>query len=502
MKRLIVPLITTGLAIAALTAAPAHAAPDWATDPLTPKPADAYGVASFWLDANGAALRKATQFPTDSKPVSRLVTKSPDDPFDGKAGSVAPTGSERGTSAKIKNINLPRTIGKVFFLDAKGEYRWCSASSIQSRHRNLVATAGHCVYESGKDVYTKWVFVPGYYKGKAPWGVYPGAYAFTAYDLDTYDDYDGDYAFVAVHNGFSLAGDKQVGKADYDKWAGDKWAEDVEIIDTEYQKCKDLNGGETSNCWAGVSTTADLVGPDYKGPKKQAFKEVDKDEFTAAATGDGNGTQAPEKTVVDLVTKSEYEGYKGSGYRKIDAAGNFTITHYFLKYWVKETSKSAYFKTVFYIGLAKDTGRLGDVVGGQGFAWNQPTARKVFVFGYPAEPHPDGHKAYTGLTPKYCYGTTATKTYQVNSFKVETHQALRCSMTGGSDGSPWLLKYSNTKRLGYLNGVTSLFHDQDGNDRIDFITSPYFDGETAAVYNKADYAATKPIVGPNGELLK
>ena len=63
--------------------------------------------------------------------------------------------------------------------------------------------------------------------------------------------------------------------------------------------------------------------------------------------------------------------------------------------------------------------------------------------------------------------------------------ALKCAMTPGADGAPWLVKYSNAKRLGYVNGVTSLFHDQDSNNRYDYSSSPYFDGETATVYNQA-----------------
>ncbi|MGP3919694.1 hypothetical protein [Nonomuraea sp. 10N515B] len=499
MKRLLIPLAVAGLS-AATFAIPANAEPHWATDPLAPKPADAYSSANFWLDANGAALRKATQYYWDFKNVPKLVGTQGNSPDDGKPGMTAPTGTV-ATATKVRNVNLPKTIGKVFFLDQAGRYRWCSATSIQSRHRNLVVTAGHCVYEKGKDVYRKWVFVPGYYKGRAPWGVYVGAYAFTAYDLDTYDDYDGDYAFVAVHNGFSLAGSKQVSKAEYDKWLGDKWAQDVQITQAEYTKCVDLHGGETADCWAKLATTSDVVGPEYPD-KKRAFKEVSKEVYDKSPTGNVNGAQEPAKTVIDHVTKSEYESYKGLGYRKIDAQGNYTITHYFLGYWVKESTKTLYYKTVFSVGIAKDLGRLGDVVGGQGFAWNQPMGQNVTVFGYASAPHPDGNKPYTGLTPKYCIGKTGTKTYQVNTFKVETHQVLKCSMTPGADGGPWLMRYDNNKRTGYVNGVTSVFHDQDGNDRIDYISSAYFDSEVADVYNKASYAETKGIVGPKGELLK
>ncbi|MEO3887396.1 hypothetical protein [Nonomuraea sp. B5E05] len=501
MKRLLIPLAAAGLSAVTL-AAPASAQPHWASDDLQPKPADAYGAAFFWLDSNGAALKKATQYTLDTKSVPKMVTSGGSGTTDnGKPGSTAPTGTTK-SSAKVSNINLPKTVGKVFFLDKSGRYRWCTATSIQSRNRNLVATAGHCVFENGKDdVYDKWIFVPGYYQGKAPWGVYVGAYAFTAYDLDTYDDYDGDYAFVAVHNGFGLGPEKQVSKAQYDKWLGDKWAKDVAITQAEYTKCVDLHGGETPDCWAKLSTNADVVGPDYPN-KKRAFKEVTKEQYSKAPSGNGNGAKEPLKTVVDNVTKSQYESYKGPGYQKIDALGNYTITHYFLGYWVKETTKTQYFKTVFTVGIARDMGRLGDTVGGQGFAWNQPLNQTVMAFGYPSAPHPDGDKPFTGVTPKHCYGKTGTKTTQVNMFRVDTHQTLKCSMTPGADGGPWLMKYSNAKRVGYVNGVTSMFHDTDKNGRIDHISSAVFDSETADVYNKANYATTKKIVGPNGELLK
>ncbi|NUW35105.1 hypothetical protein HTZ77_27280 [Nonomuraea sp. SMC257] len=493
MKRLLVPLAVAGLSAAAL-ATPATAAPSWVSDPLSPKPADAYSAAYFWLDANGAALKKATEFRVDAKDVPKLAHPQTTS-ADGKPGMTAPTGTT-GAAPRSKNVNLPKTIGKVFFLDRGGDYRWCSATSIQARNRNLVATAGHCVYEQGKDVFAKWVFIPGYYQGKAPYGVYAGAYAFTAYDLDTYDDYDGDFAFVAVHNGFELAGEKTVSKAEYDKWAGDKWIKPHEITAKEFGTCL-VNLG---NCWSeGEDKPADRVGPDYPGAVVEK-EEVGEQAYKDAKTGKGNGYKFGEPETVP-VTKAEYDAYKGPGEKAEDTSGNYTITRFYTQKWLKPGTSRTFYRGDYVIGLAKDAGRLGDAVGGQGVAWNQPMGQKVTVFGYPAAPHPDGDKPFTGLTPKICSGRTGTKTYQVNTFKVETHQVLKCSMTGGSDGAPWLLRYDNNKRTGYVNGVTSLFHDQDGNNRIDFVSSAYFDGEVADVYNKANYAATKSIVGPDGELI-
>ncbi|MFC4112573.1 trypsin-like serine peptidase [Nonomuraea zeae] len=513
MKRLLIPLAAAGLSAAAI-AMPANAEPHWATDNLTPKPADAYGAAAFWLDSNGAALRKATQYRLDAKDVPKLVTSSGKGTADGKPGMTGPTTAAKAGASK--NVNLPKTIGKVFFLDRAGHYRWCSATSIQSRNRNLVATAGHCVYENGKDVFQKWVFVPGYYQGKAPWGVYVGAYAFTAYDLDTYDDYDGDYAFVAVHNGFSLTTSKEVVKSEFGQWAGDKWVQHEEIKKEEYDAGFAKYGAAGPYWSKDFDVTPEKVGHSYTGQKVLTKVEVSEADYAKApkdTASDVNGEQY-EQVGPTPISQEEYKklaDLKGDGkfLGKLDvtknASGGETAwfeTHYYIKQWVKAGKTIRYFRDHYFIGIAKDTGRLGDVVGGQGFAWNQPLGQQVTVFGYPSDPHPDGDRPYTGVTPKWCSGKTGTKSYQVNMFKVETHQVLKCSMTGGADGGPWLMKYNNGKRTGYVNGVTSMFHDNDGNERIDFISSAIFDGETADVYNKANYAETKKIVGPNGELLK
>ncbi|MFI7609656.1 trypsin-like serine peptidase [Nonomuraea terrae] len=388
MKRILLPaggaVLATGLLASGLSGTAAQAAAGVAHDPMARNNAEAVSVASFWLASNGAALRSATQYTWDSKEVRKVVSKGGYD-ADGRPGMTAPTGESKSTGS-AQNINLPKTVGKVFFVDGSGRFRWCTATSIQSNYRNLVATAGHCVYdtETNSPTLDKWVFVPGYYQGKAPWGIYVGKQAYTHYDFDVYEDYDRDYAFVTVYNGVLFNGVKQVDRRDYQRFTGPK------------------------RSWGGR----------------------------------------------------------------------------------------------YYILLSKDAGRLGDNVGGQGFAWNQPTGKPVRTFGYPAAPHPDGDKPYSGVTPKHCYGNTTAKTVGASWLKIEEHVGLKCAVTPGYDGGPWLLNYSNGKRLGYVNGVTSTFADQDTNDRIDYITTPYFDGETAAVYNAAKNMGSGRIVGPRGELYK
>ncbi|MEV0970210.1 trypsin-like serine peptidase [Microtetraspora glauca] len=338
-------LLTSGLAGTAQAGTTVH------HDKLV-KPTEAQSVALYWLGDSGANLKRSTQFSgpsgnLDSASVKKVVSTG-GAAASTAAGSISATSSS--TTSTSKNINLPKTIGKVFFLDGDGKPRWCSATSIVSTYKNLVATAGHCVYNTAANTETmdKWVFIPGYYQGKAPWGLYVGKTAYTHYDFSVYEDYDRDYAFVTVYNGVEL--------------------------------------DSTATKTAGVANT----------------------------------------------------GYS-----------------------------------------------LGSTVGAQGFAWNQKTGTAHFAFGYPASAHPDGNKPYTGVTAKWAYGKTSGKTPVSSALKIDEQITLKAAFTWGADGGPWLIKYSNTKRTGYIDGVTSLVVDSDDNDRYDTLSSAYFDGETKSVYSEA-----------------
>jgi hypothetical protein len=153
-----------------------------------------------------------------------------------------------------------------------------------------------------------------------------------------------------------------------------------------------------------------------------------------------------------------------------------------------------------HIEKVADAGTLSSNVGGQGFAWNQKRGYKVFAFGYPAAEHPDGNAPYTGVTPKWSYGTTYTATNA--KLKVEESVGIKSSLTGGADGGPFIWQYSSNKRVGYWIGDISWFGDADTNNRIDFIASPYIDGEAHAIYATASNVWSGKIVGKDGEILK
>ncbi|MCF6470183.1 hypothetical protein FAF44_17525 [Nonomuraea sp. MG754425] len=534
MKRILIPaggaILATGMLAAGL-AGTASADTDIAKDNMATSAANAKAIAQFWAENNGAALKAATESNVwDKADVAKLQSKG-GSTSDTKPGSTAPIGEEKKTTAKVQNVNMPKTIGKVFFVNAKGEKKWCSGTSIQSKYRNLVSTAGHCVYDTGAnaDVMSKWVFVPGYYQGRAPWGVYVGKQAFTHYDFDVYEDYDRDYAFVTVYNGVNVSGKTaKVTPSEYRSHiakGGLGYVKETKITKDEFDAGFEKYGesGPFKSAAAdptveSVAKPADVTGSnvaDYKlgkGPTagvQLTPVEVTESVFNAAAkTGYENGSQYKSLSKEIAISKEEYEKLKadkgdgkflGKIRAQLDANKNeiaWFKQQFFVQKWIKSTANVKYWVEDYYVVdiAAKDAGRLGDNVGGQGFAWNQPTGKAVRVFGYPAAPHPDGNKNFTGVTPKWCYGTTTKKLVGSAAKKIEEHVALKCAMTEGADGGPWLYKYSNSKRLGYVNGVVSTFNDQDGNGRVDYISSPYFDGETNTVYKAAAASWSGKIV--------
>ncbi len=112
----------------------------------------------------------------------------------------------------------------------------------------------------------KWVFVPGYYQGKTPWGIYVGKTAYTHYDFDVYEDYDRDYAFVTVYNGIQIGGGTaEEGHQGRVRQAttGIKEAKDIEITAAEFRACKldpDLDRGLLGQAWRARLSRA---GPDF-----------------------------------------------------------------------------------------------------------------------------------------------------------------------------------------------------------------------------------------------
>ncbi|MFC7383140.1 caspase, EACC1-associated type [Sphaerisporangium rhizosphaerae] len=102
---------------------------------------------------------------------------------------------------KAGEVRFPKTLGKVFFR-AGGERHWCSATSVQSKYHNVVVTAAHCVYDPATGRAREgWAFVPGFYEGRKPYGLYVGRAASVDTRFLRSGDQAHDVAFVVVYNG-------------------------------------------------------------------------------------------------------------------------------------------------------------------------------------------------------------------------------------------------------------------------------------------------------------
>ncbi|MFC0862737.1 hypothetical protein ACFHYQ_10570 [Sphaerimonospora cavernae] len=491
--------IAAGLLATAAIATPAHAGNPVAADNLANSNFAAKQVAAFWFGEKMANLRNAKPYAVETTVRAKHVSVSNGPTADSKPGVVSSSGY-KGSAGKSKNVNLPRTSGKVFFIGADHRPHWCSATAVQSKYRNLVATAGHCVYDtkSNKATLDKWVFVPGYYQGKTPWGIYVGKQAFTHSDFDVFEDGDRNYAFVTVYNGVKVTGSKVTnirqwinktvfetrGEAEKAKKALETKHTAVsgkitQVVDWAHKvKLRTPGSKKVSASVAQIAVNPSTVNSARTTLEAQAKK--------------GTSTYSDNTwgTVAQRISKREY-GTGGDHWNSDDATKQTTYYGYDKDqgYWYKST-----FWGVFDIDYRlsgriidvrlDDAGRLGDNVGGQGIAYNQKVGTKVFVFGYPSGSHPDGNHAFTGKTLKWSYGKTFAAT--APAIKGEELVGIKSSFTGeGALGSAWLYRYSNSKRLGYLNGVTIAVADRDGNRRIDTSLSPYFDGETLAVYKSA-----------------
>ncbi|MFJ9031511.1 trypsin-like serine peptidase [Streptomyces sp. NPDC102274] len=106
----------------------------------------------------------------------------------GKSVDLGPTGPKakpwRGTALK--------TVGRLFFVNAAGADTWCTATAVKSANRSAVMTAAHCVRRGSSPGNTNstMVFVPGYSKGKKPYGVFAVRTAATprTWENDSTDD--------------------------------------------------------------------------------------------------------------------------------------------------------------------------------------------------------------------------------------------------------------------------------------------------------------------------
>jgi hypothetical protein len=126
-----------------------------------------------------------------------VVPTGPQSTIPGAMPSGNGTAAGRALSS---NARLIYTTGRVFW-SVRGSLSSCSASVIPSKTGDLIVTAGQCVFDTQAKsslINSTWVFVPAYYNGNAPFGIWPARRVLSFLGWTQSADYNYDVAFVAL----------------------------------------------------------------------------------------------------------------------------------------------------------------------------------------------------------------------------------------------------------------------------------------------------------------
>ncbi len=262
----------------------------------------AYWTRARMLSARNADRTKITSppdahaapAPRPSGPAGQVAGTAPVEALRGPAGrmpahAALPPRSGPTGSSWPGNFYLPpaTTTGKVFFTttgNGQTENWVCSASTVNSNGRDAVITAGHCVYGSlggevpGERWHSNWVFVPDYYYGYAPYGVWTARQLWTLTNYINNQD-EGDDIGAAVMNTNS-SGQHIVSVVGGQGLAWN-WAENQYVYDFGYPAAPPFNGASLQYCngsefnWPYVSSTMGLAcnftGGSSGGPWLRSF---------------------------------------------------------------------------------------------------------------------------------------------------------------------------------------------------------------------------------------
>ncbi|MEV5709704.1 trypsin-like peptidase domain-containing protein [Actinoallomurus sp. NPDC052274] len=152
--------------------------------------------------------------------------------------------------------------------------------------------------------------------------------------------------------------------------------------------------------------------------------------------------------------------------------GAFTARHMFVpSAWSARHDEN---HDVAMVALATAGGRhVADVVGAQNLAFDQPRGSLVYGFGYPTGGHYDGERL------AYCSGVPRPDTHRLTQ-----DQGLRCDMSEGASGGPWLARFNATTGTGVVTSVNSFKYSDDPATMY----GPYFGAAVRRIYEQAQHA--------------
>ncbi|WP_432931363.1 trypsin-like serine peptidase [Microbispora sp. CA-135349] len=120
-----------------------------------------------------------------------------------------------------------------------------------------------------------------------------------------------------------------------------------------------------------------------------------------------------------------------------------------------------------------DGRHLTDLVDGQPIAFDPPRGRRTYGFGFPADPPYDGERLL------YCAGVP-----HGDPQRQTRDQGLRCDLTAGASGGPWLSGFDPASGRGTLTSVSSFKYSNDHRTMY----GPYFGPAVRDLYRTAERA--------------
>jgi V8-like Glu-specific endopeptidase len=114
------------------------------------------------------------------------------------------TGSGSGLGQRSRTLGTANTfagsplLGVLLYNDGKTDH-FCTASVVNSSKRNLLLTAAHCLYSAGRGFRKNVAFIPKFYQGKEPYGLWTAKRLFVDRRWKRSADMDLDFGFVALN---------------------------------------------------------------------------------------------------------------------------------------------------------------------------------------------------------------------------------------------------------------------------------------------------------------
>ncbi|HEU5383375.1 MAG TPA: hypothetical protein VFV38_48865 [Ktedonobacteraceae bacterium] len=138
--------------------------------------------------------------------------------------------------------------------------------------------------------------------------------------------------------------------------------------------------------------------------------------------------------------------------------------------WIVNPKNAFYHDMGMVVVNANNEGNLTDVVGGAGWAYNQPVGQYFYAYGYPTS------SPFEGKTTSFCQGEGIPWS-QAGGPVV----SLLCATTEFSSGGPWFIEDGGNWYLGGHNDFVR-------NVQPGHIFSPYYDNTWHALYEQAQEA--------------